>query len=259
MSESLTAVPLEKSYFKVPFAHRGLHDCGGSFGCGKTENSFSSFKSAINAGYGIELDLQLSRDGVPIVFHDKSLKRLTNVDKNVSELEFKSLKQLRLPNNDTIPTFDEVLDLVAGQVAVLVELKDHDSFRGLHSGRLESEVAVALRKYNGPIAVMSFNPYSIKEFGLQLPNIPRGLVTEAFEIADWPELDTKTLNNLRSLNEVKEVAASFISHDYNDLDSKFINRISPDVKIFSWTIRNKRALKEALKRSQNITFEGFFP
>ena len=259
MNGSLTRIPLVSSYFKVPFAHRGLHDCGGFFGCGKTENSFSSFRSAINAGYGIELDLQLSRDGVPIVFHDKSLKRLIKVDKNVSDLEIKALKELRLPNNETIPTFYEVLDLVAGQVPVLVELKDQDSFRGLHSGRLEYEVAVALRKYNGPIAVMSFNPYSIKEFGLHLPYIPRGLVTEAFEIADWPELDTKTLNNLRSLNEVKEVAASFISHEHLDLDSKFIKKMPPEVKIFSWTIRDQRALKVALKRSQNITFEGFIP
>ena len=259
MNGTLTTIPLAKSYFNVPFAHRGLHDCDGCFGYGQTENSFSSFRSAINLGYGIELDLQLSGDGVPVVFHDKSLKRLTQVDKNVSELEIKSLKELKLPNNETIPTFNEFLDLVAGQVPVLVELKDQNGFLDLNSGRLEYEVAVALRKYNGPIAVMSFNPYSIKEFGLQFPYIPRGLVTEAFKITDWPELDIKTLNNLRSLNEVKEVAASFISHEHLDLDSKFIKKMSPEVKIFSWTIRNKKALKVALTRSQNIMFEGFIP
>ena len=259
MNGSLTAIPLANSYFNVPFAHRGLHDCGGLLGSGQTENSFSSFRAAINAGYGIELDLQLSGDGIPVVFHDKSLKRLTKMDKDVSELEVKLLKELKLPNNETIPTFNEFLDLVAGQVPLLVELKDQDGFRIPNSGRLEYEVATALRKYNGAIAVMSFNPYSIKEFGLQLPSIPRGLVTESFKRADWPELDIKTLNKLRSLNAVKEVEASFISHEHLDLESKFIKKIPPEVKVFSWTIRNKRALKVALKKSQNITFEGFIP
>lgn len=259
MDGSLEPIPLAKSYFNVPFAHRGLHDCGGTWGSGRTENSFSAFRSAINAGYGIELDLQLSADGVPVVFHDKSLKRLIKVDKNVCDLELKSLKELKLSNNETIPTFNEFLNLVGGQVPVLVELKDQDGLLGSNIGRLEYEVANALRKYSGQIAVMSFNPYSVKEFGLQLPFIPRGLVTEAFATADWPEIDIKTLNSLRSLNTVKEVAASFISHEHLDLASKFIKKIPTEVKIFSWTIRNKKALKAALSRSQNITFEGFIP
>ena len=155
MEASLTAIPLETVYFNVPFAHRGLHDCGGIFGSGRTENSFASFRAAINAGFGIELDLQLSADGVPVVFHDYNLKRLTKIDKNVSELKIKALKELRLSNNEIIPTFNEFLELVSGQVPVLVELKDQDGFLDSNIGRLEHEVAAALNKYDGPIAVMS--------------------------------------------------------------------------------------------------------
>jgi glycerophosphoryl diester phosphodiesterase len=259
MTESLTEVPLPQVYFSVPFAHRGFHDCGGDFGFGRTENSTAAFRCAINAGYGIELDLQLSSDGVPVVFHDKSLKRLTQINKKVRDLNISSLKKLRLTNNETILTFNEFLKLVAGKVPVLVELKDQDGFLGSNIGILESAVAFALKRYNGPIAVMSYNSYSIKKFGLMLPSIPRGLVTEAFAMADWPELGIETLNNLRSLKAVKEVAASFISHEYMDLDSRFLKKLSPDVKVFSWTIRSKSALEVALKRSHNITFEGFVP
>ena len=259
MTRSLTVIPLEKSYFNVPFAHRGLHDCGGNFGSGRTENSFSSFQAAINAGYGIELDLQLSADGVPVVFHDNSLKRLTKINQKVCDLEVEDLKKLRLSNNDTIPTFNEFLELVSGQVPVLVEIKDQDGFLGSNIGRLEHEAALSLNTYDGPIAVMSYNQHSIKEFGLKLPSIPRGLVTEAFKIIDWPELGIEKINNLRSPDSIKEVAASFISHKYSDLDTDFIKKIHSQVKVFSWTIRNKDACELALKRSNNITFEGFLP
>ena len=219
---SLVAVPLPKSYFDAPFAHRGLHDCGGIFGIDRTENSPSAFRSAILAGYGIELDLQLSADGVPVVFHDNSLKRLTKLDKKVSDLEIKFLKELRLPNNDSIPTFDDFLELVSVQVPVLVELKDQDCFLGSNIGRLEHAVAKALSKYDGPIAVMSYNPYSIKEFGLKLPSIPRGLVTEPFKTADWPKLSIDTLIYLRSFTVVNAVLSSFVSYKYSDRNINFI-------------------------------------
>ena len=257
--ESLELVPLPISFFNVPFAHRGLHDCGGVFGFDRTENSISAFRSAILAGYGIELDLQLSADGVPVVFHDNSLKRLTKIDKKVSDLEIKFLKELRLPNNDSIPTFDEFLELVSGQVPVLVELKDQDGFLGSNIGRLEHAVAATLSKYDGPIAVMSYNPHSVKEFGLKLPSTPRGLVTESFKTTDWPQLSIETLINLRAFTAVKEVQASFVSHKHSDLNTNFIKKMPPQVKVFSWTIRSKNSREVALKQSQNITFEGFLP
>lgn len=259
MKSSLSAVPLPESYFSVPFAHRGLHDCGGVFGSDRTENSLAAFQSAIDEGYGIELDLQLSADGLPVVFHDSSLKRIMKIQKKVSELDIKSLKKLMLPNNETIPTLDEFLEMVSGQVPVLVELKDQDGFLGSNIGRLEYAVAGALSKYDGPVAVMSYNPHSIKEFGLNLPSVARGLVTEAFDISDWPHLSIETLNELRALTAIKEVNASFVSHKHLDLDENFIKKIPPTVKVFSWTIRNKIDREIALKRSQNITFEGFLP
>ena len=259
MPRPLTAVPLTDTFFDSPIAHRGLHDCGGKFGFGRTENSSAAFRLAISKGYGIEVDIQLSSDGVPVVFHDKSLKRLLKVNQNLSELTMNSLRKLRLENKEKILAFDEFLELVSGQVPILVELKDQDSFLGKNNCGISDAVAIHLKKYTGPVAVMSFNPRIVKEFGFKLPNIPRGLVTEAFKKSDWPELDTNKLTSLRCLRGVIETAASFISHEHSDLDSEYISQIPTATKVLSWTIRNRKEMKMALKRSENVTFEGFMP
>ena len=259
MTGTLTIEPLANEFFDMPIAHRGFHDCNGSFGSGRPENSYSAFKAAISQGYGIELDIQLSADSVPVVFHDNSLERLLKINKKISDLTLDSLKQFRLSNQEKIPTLDEFLELVDGQVPILIELKDQDGFFSHSTGRLETAVANSLKKYKGPAAVMSFNPFLIKEFSLKLPDIPRGLVTGSFKELDWPELDSKTLATLRCLKEVSKVSASFISHEYSDLGSMNIKRLPKKTKIFSWTIRDIDQLKLALQRSHNVTFEGFVP
>ena len=259
MERELTVVPLGEEFFGSPIAHRGLHDCDGVFGTGRAENSFAAFEAAIERGYGIEIDVQLSADGVPVVFHDRSLKRLFKINKLVSDLPIDKLKQLLLTNRETIPTFDEFLEFISGKVPVLVELKDQNTFFDKNTVGIEDLIARSLRIYEGPVAVMSFNPYLVKKFGFKLPQIPRGLVTEAFKRSDWPELGKKKLKWLRSLSGVLETASSFISHDHLDLRSKYISQIPTSTRIFSWTIRDKRELALALKRSDNVTFEGFIP
>ena len=106
---------------KCDYAHRGLHDDSAP------ENSLQAFENACRAGYGIELDVQLSRDGVVMVFHDYSLLRMTGCDKKLSELDATELTALSLKNTaETIPTFEQVLSLVDGRVPLLVELKGVD-------------------------------------------------------------------------------------------------------------------------------------
>ena len=101
-----------------PYAHRGLH------GEGVPENSLAAFKKAVENGHGIELDLQLSADGEVMVFHDYTLKRMTGEAGLLSEKTAEELRSLRLAGTDEhIPTLREVLELVDGQVPLLVELK----------------------------------------------------------------------------------------------------------------------------------------
>lgn len=259
MSRSLTAVPLGKAFLNSPIAHRGLHDCNGSFGSGRTENSSAAFEAAITAGYGIEIDIQLSADKVAIVFHDDTLDRLFDINEKVSDLSLNVLKNFRLENGQKILTFDEFLELVSGRVPVLVELKDQSGFLDDSSSDIEDVVAESLRKYSGPIAIMSFNPNSVWLFGQRLPNIPRGLVTEDFKKCDWPALNVSKLEELRRIKGLQLVAASFISHKHSDLVSKYVARLPSNINILSWTVRNNKELELALNRSDNITFEGFRP
>ena len=111
------------SVFKNPyFAHRGLH--GGSGTDKVPENSLPAFLRAVEQGYGIELDVQLSKDRIPVVFHDFTLKRVCGIAQKVCELTCEELKSLRLAHsNESIPTLEEVLNTVKGRVPLLIEFK----------------------------------------------------------------------------------------------------------------------------------------
>tara|TARA_Y200000002_G_scaffold299238_1_gene254100 strand:- start:205 stop:984 length:780 start_codon:yes stop_codon:yes gene_type:complete len=259
MTRNLSVVPLPNEFFVSPIAHRGLHDCDGRFGSGRTENSFAACTFAMSEGFGVEVDIQLSEDGVPVVFHDDNLKRLLKVNKKVNELPLNSLKKLRLANKEQIPTLDELLEMISGQVPVLIEMKEQNSPFGNNISGIVDAVARSLKRYTGPIGVMSFNTSYVKVFGSKLPDIPRGLITEAFTDNGGQNVSMKKPSIFRCLKELEEIAVSFISHEHSDLDSDFILAVPEPTKIFSWTIRNKRELNKALKRSDNITFEGFIP
>lgn len=142
------------------YAHRGLH------GEGVPENSLSAFARAIDAGCGIELDVQLSRDGTVVVFHDYTLVRMTGCDKKVNELTVSELKTLSLAGTEqTIPTFAEVLALVDGKIPLLVELKGEtaDVSLCLQTARL-------LSAYDGAYCIESFNPLLLHSMRKYLPN-----------------------------------------------------------------------------------------
>ena len=151
--------PFDNKYL-CSYAHRGLH------GNGVVENSLEAFDLAVKNGFGIELDVQLSKDGEVVVFHDGTLDRMTGVNKNVIDLDLQQLKQLKLKESDqTIPTFKEVLALVGGKVPLLVEIKG-ESF----DLSVCPKVAEILKEYKGDYLIESFNPFIIKEMKKYLPN-----------------------------------------------------------------------------------------
>ena len=252
-------IDLSEEFFRSPIAHRGLHDCNESFGSGKTENSLSAIQEAINKGYGIEVDIQLSEDNIPIVFHDYSLRRLVGRSELIKGMLAKDLESIRLPNGDTIPCLESVLDLVSGRVPLLIEIKDQDGKLGHKVGRMEKEVAKALKCYEGPIALMSFNPCSVKKIAEYLPNLPRGLITESFVSANWPEVDEKRLKGLRKFTAIKNLELSFISHEFTDLQNGRMIKLSEGLPRFCWTVRNAHEANRAFDIVDNITFEGFYP
>jgi len=245
---------LDTAFLTTPLAHRALHDVAD----GRPENSRAAIAAAIAAGYGIEIDLQLTADNFAVVFHDYGLQRLTHAKGPVRALTLDALSQTPLSGgNEGIPDLPEILALVAGRVPVLIEIKDQDGAMGPQIGPLEAAAATALRGYTGPVAVMSFNPHSVARMGTLCPDIPRGLVTSAYAPTEWP-LPVATCDRLRDIPDFDGVGASFISHEAADLSRPRVAALkSAGADILCWTVRSPEAEAEARKIAQNITFEGY--
>ena len=172
---------LDPAFLKQPLAHRALHDVTD----GRPENSRAAIKAAMEAGYGIEIDVQLSVDGTAMVFHDYDLKRLAKDSGPIAQRARADLEQVVLRGSDEgIPTLREVLELVAGQVPLLIEVKDQDGIMGANVGRLERAVAREIEGYQGPLAVMSFNPHSVQQKAIHAPQVVRGIVTSGYSDDD---------------------------------------------------------------------------
>jgi glycerophosphoryl diester phosphodiesterase len=246
---------LPDAFLKAPIAHRALHDLT----AGRPENSPSAIEAACAAGYGIEIDLQLSSDGQAIVFHDYDLKRLTAETGPVRQRSAAELGQITLKGGtDTIPTLARVLAQVAGRVPLLIEIKDQDGAMGGAVGALEAATARALQGYDGPVAVMSFNPHSMIAMAGLAPDVPRGLTTCGYALKDWPLLPSGTRTRLRDIPDYDTAKACFISHQASDLNAARVADLKArGATILCWTIRSAAAEAEARRIAQNITFEGY--
>lgn len=153
-------------FMGMNFAHRGLH----SRDMLVPENSLLAFELASAAGYGMELDVQLSKDGQVVVFHDDTLNRVCGIDARVDELTYDELKQLRLCGTEhTIPLFTEVLATVRGRGPLIVELKD-----GRHNRELCEKTYELLSGYRGEVCVESFNPLIVMWFRFHARDLVRG-------------------------------------------------------------------------------------
>lgn len=179
----LTAPGLSLEEEKAPFlhrnfAHRGLHTEDKTI----PENSLPAFERAAAAGYGIELDVQLSKDGEVVVFHDDSLKRVTKVDALLESKTLGELRQLRLcGSEETIPTFKEVLETVGGRGPLIVELKTTKRRKELCEKTYE-----LLKGYDGAYCIESFDPFIVAWFRFHAPKVLRGQLSAHFETKGKP-------------------------------------------------------------------------
>ena len=251
----MTRVPLPEGFLKLPIAHRALHDRVH----GRIENSPAAIRAAVAAGYAIEIDLQLSKDGVPMVFHDDDLDRLTGEAGPVNARTAADLGRITLKDStDTIPTLAEVLAIIAGKVPLLIEIKDQTLVMGPTDGRLEAATADALEAYTGDVALMSFNPHSVAQMDRLAPHLPRGITTSAYDPDDWAPLPAEVCDRLRPIPDFDATASSFISHEGRDLARPRVAELKAQgAAILCWTIRS--AADEALARriADNVTFEGY--
>ena len=152
--------------WRMHYAHRGLHTKDGSV----PENSLTAFEEAVNAGYGIELDVHITVDGQIIVFHDDDLNRMCGAPHKVFELTYAQLAEYRLLKTDQrIPLLSEVLTLVGGKVPLIVELKN-----GKANKLLCEKTAAQLDEYAGAYSIESFNPMIVGWFMKNRVHVVRG-------------------------------------------------------------------------------------
>jgi len=220
---------------KNPIAHRGLHNNITVF-----ENTKESFQAAIVNNFAIECDVSLTLDYEVAVFHDKTLKRLCQVDADVSSLTMNELRKQSIKGSSSnIISLDEMLHVVNANVPIIVEIK------GNFTPFIEERIQEIIRSYHGPIALKSFNLESIKWLIKFLPFIPKGLV-----------IDNKNNNS----EFVLDMDIDFVSCDVNIIESELIAKLkAKQIPIITWTINSKDKQKKAANFADNIIFENIEP
>jgi len=197
--------------FSPPVAHRGLWSPGGA-----PENSLAAFQAACAAGYGIELDVQITADGEAVVFHDYSLSRMTGAEGKVADRLLHDLRDLRLGGTDeTIPTLSEVLVGVGHRAMVHIELKTPFG----EVGPLEKRVSEVLLDHNGPTCVIGFNPYSHAWFADHHPQILRGLDSYDWKDGAASKLTPEIRKSFANLEHVELARPDFLALDTKILPS----------------------------------------
>ena len=232
------------------YAHRGLFDNGS----GMPENSLAAFQRAAEAGYGIELDVQLTADGKVAVFHDQTLKRMCGADACLFELSYEdALKHTLLGTNERIPLFANVLELVAGRVPLIVEIKHYSNVN-----RLAKEVNALLSRYNGPYCVESFHPLAMRWFKKNAPQVVRGQLASGVITRETPVYQQAALKYLL-LNALSR--PDFIAYDIRQDKNASIfllRRLFRPLWV-AWTVRSPQAMAEAAQTYDLQIFEGFMP
>lgn len=227
-------------------AHRGLFDNE----AGIPENSVPAFEKASAHGYGIETDVQMTKDGVLVVFHDNTLTRMTGIERELSDCTLDELRQIKLLNTDyTIPTFEEFLQAANG-ANLVVEIKDHKNI-----GEVEQKTYDMLKGYKGNYCIESFNPFIIRWFKVHAPEVIRGTLACAF---DGEKGLRKWL--LSKLKLCKWNGSQFIAYDANTLTTnKAVAKFAKRVPILCWTVRSQEEYDRLHEHFDNIIFDGFIP
>jgi glycerophosphoryl diester phosphodiesterase len=244
--------------FSRPIAHRGLHDRA----AGVIENSRTAFERAIDRGLTIECDVQLSSDGVPVVFHDDALERLTGAaglvrDKTIAELT--TLPLLESAAGDRPQRFTEFLEQIAGRTLLQIELKKQQGKEATET--LARTAAEALAGYKGPVTVESFDPGLIALIRQHGFKGPIGIITYGYDKPEWEkDLTPAQKGILRHLLHWPWSRFSFISCHFEALNLpavRFFRGLG--VPVTAWTIRNSADAKRVKADADQIVFEGFDP
>ncbi|MBL8789857.1 MAG: glycerophosphodiester phosphodiesterase [Rhizobiales bacterium] len=234
-----------------PIAHRGLHDRSN----GILENTESAFAAAIRNNYAIECDLQITADGDAVVFHDETLQRVCEAEGMVRDCTVKSLKSIAYRiGKDRIQTLAELLEQVAGKVPLIIELKSHwDGDDALARRALK-----VLEDYEGPYAIMSFDPDLVAAVAEYSPFTVRGITADRAVDSYYNVLSLDRRLEMRTFAHLHRTRPHFVSFYFRELPYAPVQRIrAAGHPVITWTIRNEEQARMARRYSDQITFEGF--
>ena len=240
-----------EKYKKVKFAHRGLH------GYTVAENSLTAFAEAKKMGYGIELDVQLSRDGQLVVFHDSTLNRVCGIDGRVKDFTVEELRKMSLSGtSDTIPTFQEVLSLINESVPLLIEIKMDAGESGIAERFIEE-----IKDYHGEYIVESFNPLALRTVKAARPDILRGILSMDYMTEEKyrGKITYRLLKNLLLNFLMRPDFIAYRHTDYKNTGLRFVRRTF-GTPLFAWTIKSAQAEAEAISHGfDSVIFEDYYP
>lgn len=240
--------PFDRTFF----AHRGLHTEDGE----APENSLASFERAKLAGYGVELDIQFTADRQIVVFHDKTLTRMCGVDKRIDSLTYDEIKELTLQGGqEHIPLLSDALELL-GDTPILCEIKSY----GANSDTSLCEAAwPLLAQYKGPLCIESFNPFMVRWFRKNRPQVIRGILSTCYD--DVKEVTFWQGVALCALLTNFMTRPDFVAYDYQ-YRNKFaftLCRFLFHPMTVAWTISNKEQERTAMKTFDTCIFEQYYP
>ena len=234
------------------YAHRGYHDGNVAV----PENSLASFQAAIDAGYGIELDVQLSSDKIPMVFHDADLQRVCGVEGKIWDYTCQELQAMQLfGTEETIPTLAQALELIGGQVPILVEYK---------MDKVDTDVCAysheLLKNYDGPYAVQSFHPFALFWYRQNAKDVPRGILAKNFIRDKQEKGKDPSIVDFLTTNLMLNVVGypDFIAYDWQDADYfalKLCRLMGAPTS--TWTLKDPAHYEQVQGQFDLYTFEGF--
>lgn len=233
------------------YAHRGLHDNKGD----APENSLLSIKRAVDAGYGIEFDVQLTRDRIPVVFHDETLKRVCGAEGNVRDYTYEELQQFPLlASQERIPLLADVLAAVDGRVPLIIEIKIHED-----AAEVCSTADELIAAYKGAYCIESFDPRAVAWYRKNRPQVIRGQLSADFNEPGKREKFTETLVHHLLTNVIAR--PDFIAYDHHAKGnlSRTLCRKAFGALSVAWTLKSQQELDENRNDFDLFIFEQFVP
>lgn len=257
--------PDYKPFFGHMYAHRGLHNMSPAIQKLKNlenidnaseklpENSYAAIRRAADLGYGIEFDVHLTKDDIPVVFHDDTLSRMCGVKGNLRDYTYEELQQFRLLGTpERIPAFADILKMVDGRVPLIIEYKVEKN-----ADKLCRICDAFLADYKGLYCIESFHPLAVRWYKTHRPNIVRGQLSEDF---------TRQKLNIPYFLLSHLIGNCYASPDFIAYNCKHRNELSRTIcrKLYrslsvAWTVRSQEELDNVSQSFDLFIFEGFDP